>query len=229
MPGRRWLVAIAGCGLLALVGWQARHLADLVPQAEASVVALGPAGPLVFIGCIVLLSPLFFPDSILGVIAGFAFGLGPGTAYYFAGMYVANIVVFALGRSWLRGPVLRMSKRSPKAQTILRAAQHDPLRLAILFRLIPVNVAFVSYLMGAGHFPWRSILLGNFFLLPHLFLSVYIGHAAQQATALMADGGSTRWLEDGAIFLGLLAAGCIVAIVGRTANRAMSELEAEPE
>lgn len=226
---RFWIRASLAIALLALLVWHGRHIAHLVPQAEAAVADLGAWAPVVFMLGVVLLSPMLFPDSLFGLVAGFVFGLGFGTAYYFAGVYVANIAIFGLGRSWLRGPTMRLAKSYPKAQAVLLCAHHDALRLTTLIRLVPVNVAFVSYLLGAARFPWKAVLVGNLALLPHLFLAVYVGEAAHRATTLMTRGGASGYAEDAAMLVGLLATGCALAVITRTASRAMAELEsAEP-
>jgi uncharacterized membrane protein YdjX (TVP38/TMEM64 family) len=45
---------------------------------------------------VALLSPLLFPDSILGLLGGFVFGLGAGTVYYFAAAYAGNLAIFTI-------------------------------------------------------------------------------------------------------------------------------------
>jgi uncharacterized membrane protein YdjX (TVP38/TMEM64 family) len=169
---------------------------------------------------------LFFPDSILGVLGGFVFGLGAGTVYYFVAVYAANLAIFAIAGTWLRGPIMRYAENHPKAQTILRGARRDAIRLTLLIRLVPVNVAFVSYSLGAGQFPWRAVLIGNLALVPHLFLAVYVGDAAHRATTLTTRGSSTGYFEDAAMLLGLVGAACVIAVVARMATRSMAELEA---
>jgi uncharacterized membrane protein YdjX (TVP38/TMEM64 family) len=82
---------------------------------------------------------------------------------------------------------MRFADGYPKAQAILRGARRDALRLTLLIRLVPVNVAFVSYLLGAGWFLWRAVLIGNLALVPHQFLAVYIGDAAHRATTLTTE------------------------------------------
>ncbi len=220
---QNWIRLLLGFGLLALLVWQGSHAAHLLPRAESAVADLGVWGPLVFMLGVVLLSPVLFPDSLFGVVAGFVFGLGAGTAYLFVAIYLVNIGIFALGRTWLRGPVLRLAETRPQAHAILKGAQRDALRLTALLRLVPVNVAFVSYVLGAGRFPWRAVLIGNVALLPHLFVPVYLGHVARNA-ALAARAGGAGFIEDAGLWLGLLAAVIAVAIVTRMAMRAVAEL-----
>jgi uncharacterized membrane protein YdjX (TVP38/TMEM64 family) len=215
---------LLGGVLLGLLVWQGHRVAHLVPQAEAAVADLGVWGPLVYMAGVALLSPLLFPDSLFGIVAGFVFGLADGTLYYFVAIYLANLAIFALGRTWLRGPILRFVENRPNAQAILRGAHRDSLRLTLLIRLVPVNVAFVSYVLGAGRFPWRAVLIGNFALLPHLFLPVYLGHVARDATELAARGAGSRYVEDVGVLAGLVAAAIVVAVVTRMASRAMEEM-----
>jgi hypothetical protein len=117
-----------------------------------------------------------------------------------------------------------MADARPEAHAILKGARRDALRLTALLRLVPVNVAFVSYVVGAARFPWRAVLIGNVALIPHLFLPVYLGHVARDA-ALAARAGSAGFIEDAGLWLGLLAAGIVAAIVTRMAMRAVAELD----
>lgn len=226
---RFWIQVLLGCTMLALFVWQGRHVTNLIPQAEAAVADLGVWGPVVFMIGVAVLSPLLFPDSLFGLVAGFVFGLGTGTLYVFVAIYLANIAIFALGRAWLRGPILRLAESRPQAHAILRSARRDSTRLTLLIRLVPLNVAFVSYVLGAGRFPWRAILIGNFAVLPHLFLPVYLGHVAGHAATLTTPGGEAGYLENAGMLIGLLAAALVVAIVTRMARRAVAELEGERE
>lgn len=222
---RFWIRILLGSVLLGLLAWQGHHVAHLVPRAEAAVAELGVWGPVAFMAGVALLSPLLFPDSLFGIVAGFVFGLGEGTLYYFAAIYLANLAIFALGRTWLRGPILRFAETRPKARAILHGAHRDALRLTLLIRLVPINVAFVSYVLGAGRFPWRAVLIGNFALLPHLFLPVYLGHVARDATELAVRGSRISSVEDAGVLAGLLAAALVVAVVTRMASRAMAEMD----
>jgi hypothetical protein len=68
------------------------------------------------------------------------------------------------------------------------------------------------------------VLIGNFALLPHLFLPVYLGHVARDATELAARGAGSRYVEDVGVLAGLVAAAIVVAVVTRMASRAMEEM-----
>jgi uncharacterized membrane protein YdjX (TVP38/TMEM64 family) len=223
---RMWLHGGLAVALLALLAWQGGHIAHLLPLIDAKVAALGPWGPIAFVLALALLSPLLFPDSPFGLVAGFVFGLWLGTLYYFGTIYVVNLAIVALGRSRLRARILRLAADRPKAQAILNGAQSQALRLTFLIRLIPVNAAFVSYLLGAAHFPWRAVLLGNLGLFPHMFLIVYIGQAANHVTVMAAQKHAGWTLEDSMMIVGLVAAGILVGVLTRLANRAIADVEA---
>jgi len=222
-----WTRLLLGTGLLAAIVWQGRHLAHWIPQVETAVAGLGVWGPVVFMLGVVVLSPLLFPDSLFGIVAGFVFGLAAGTLYYFVAIYLVNLAIFALGRSWLRGPILRVAANRPQAHAILEGAHRDAVRLTLLIRLVPLNVAFVSYVLGAARFPWRAVLIGNLALLPHLFLPVYLGHVANAAATWTKREGTSVLLEDAGLLLGLVAAASVVAIVARMATRAVKALESD--
>lgn len=222
-----WMRLLLGAALLAAVVWQGRHFAHWIPQIETAVAGLGVWGPVAFVLGVAVLSPLLFPDSLFGIVAGFVFGLAAGTLYYFVAIYLVNLAIFALGRNWLRGPILRLAEKRPQTHAILESAHRDAVRLTLLIRLVPLNVAFVSYVLGAGRFPWRAVWIGNLALLPHLFLPVYLGHVANRAATWADRTGSSAGVEDAGLLVGLVAAVVVVAIVTRMATRAVRALEGD--
>ena len=86
------LAWVAGAVALALLAWQGHHLSHWLPQFERTIEGLGSWGPVVFVAAILLFGPLFVPDSVFGIAAGATFGLVPGTAYFFAAVYIMCLV-----------------------------------------------------------------------------------------------------------------------------------------
>jgi hypothetical protein len=72
-------------------------------------------------------------------------------------------------------------------------------------------------------------LIGNFALLPHLFLPVYLGHVARDAATLSTRGSQAGYLENAGMLVGLLAAALVATIVTRMARRAVAEIEGDLE
>jgi len=214
----------AGAVALALLAWQGQHLARWLPQLEHSIAALGPLGPLLLVAAIVLLSPLFVPDTIFGIAAGATFGLAAGTAYYFAGMYLMCLAVQLASRRWLRRPVLRLLETRPKLRAAVRAAPEGGVRFTCLVRLVPVNQALLSYALGAADVPFRFALVGNVGMLVHLLPTVYFGAAAVHLTRMAASGHRDWEMEGVLLMLGL---GVCVILALEVTRRAWAAIGAE--
>jgi uncharacterized membrane protein YdjX (TVP38/TMEM64 family) len=176
---------VAGALLLALLAWQGHHVAHWLPGLEAWIAGLGPLGPALLIASILLLSPLFVPDSIFGVAAGAVFGLVAGTVYYFAGVYLMCLAVQLASRRWLRAPVLRLLESRASLRAAVQTASQGGARFTLLVRLVPVNQALLSYALGAADVPLRFALIGNFGMLVHMFPTVYFGAAAAHLTRIV--------------------------------------------
>ncbi len=213
--------------LLAGLAWQGHRVSHLLPRFEGAVEALGPWGPVAFVACVVLLTPLLVPDTIFAVAAGVVFGLGAGFVYYFAAVYAACLIATLLGRHWLRGRVLAALDARPSIAAMARAAREQGVRLTFWIRLVPLNAAAVSYALGAVDVPFRSVAIGTFGMFPHMFLSVYVGVAAAHVTR-MAGASRETWTADGAaLLLGLVACAVVVEQVSSLALRQVRAAEAE--
>lgn len=212
-----WLAAAA---LLALLAWQGHHLAAFLPRFEAAIESLGPWGPIIFCLALIVLEPLFVPDTLFALAAGVSFGPVAGTAYYAGSVYVACLGIQWLGARWLREPVLRQLARSERLGALVAKAASGGPRLTALVRLVPVNQAFLSYALGAADVPLRNALLGNLGMFPHMLPTLWFGAAAVHVTR-MAGTGHTQWERDGV--LGLVALGVAVVIALRLAPREREE------
>jgi uncharacterized membrane protein YdjX (TVP38/TMEM64 family) len=215
---------VVGALVLALLAWQGHHIAHWLPQLERWIAGLGPLGPALLIAAILLLSPLFVPDSIFGIAAGAVFGLVAGTVYYFAGVYLMCVAVQFASRRWLRAPVLRQLESRAKLRAAVQAASQGGARLTLLVRLVPVNQALLSYALGAADVPLRFALVGNLGMLAHMFPTVYFGAAAAHLTR-MASSGHAEWEVQGALLL--LGLGACVLLTLQITRRAWAALGVE--
>lgn len=209
--------------LIVVLAFEGRHVARFLPQIESYVESLGPWGPVIYVLAIIVVQPFLFPNSVFGLTGGVVFGLGWGILYYCAGVYVANLLVYPLGRKLLRGPVLRMLKRHESLHGMVDRAKHEGTQLVFWIRLLPINPAICSYAFGAIRVPLRAVALGSVGMLPHLALDVYLGAVASHVTK-MAGEAHAHWKVEGiALVLGLLAFG---VVFWRIAKIARAHLEA---
>jgi uncharacterized membrane protein YdjX (TVP38/TMEM64 family) len=225
-PRALWL---AGGALLVLLAWQGHHLAHWLPGFERMIEGLGPWGPLAFCAALLLLEPLFVPDTLFALAAGVAFGPVAGTLYYGAAVYAACLAIQWLGARWLRAPALRALARSPRIRELVERATVGGPRRTFLVRLVPVNQALLSYALGAAGVPLRNAFVGNLGMFPHMLPTLYFGAAAVHVTR-MAGTHHTAWERDA--ILGMLALGAGVALalwLIRSARSSLGVAGAQPD
>jgi uncharacterized membrane protein YdjX (TVP38/TMEM64 family) len=196
---------IFGALLIALLALEGHHLAGLLPVLDRVIERLGPRGPLVYIAAIIVLEPFLIPNTIFGLAAGAVFGLWEGYLYYFGAVYLANMLVYLIGRRLLSKPVLRQLDKRPNIRDAAAAANTNGTGLVFWLRAIPMNPAILSYALGALHASRRSLLIGTLGMAPHMFVDVYLGTVAVHVTK-MAGQEHTNWETKGVILLlGLIA------------------------
>src|SRR5258705_1048264 len=155
------LAWVAGAVAMAWLAWQGHHLSHWLPQFERTIEGLGSWGPVVFVAAILLFGPLFVPDSVFGIAAGATFGLVPGTAYFFAAVYIMCLVLQLVGRHLLQARVLRLLESRPRLRAAVLAAPNGGVRFTFLVRLVPINPALLSYALGAAAGSLRCAAPGN--------------------------------------------------------------------
>ncbi|MEM8605964.1 MAG: VTT domain-containing protein [Myxococcota bacterium] len=202
--GKRGLWLLLGLAILVL-GFEGHRLAHLLPEMEHWVKGLGTAGPFFFILAVIVLEPFFFPNTLFGITAGVVFGLWKGYAVYFISVYVANLLVYLIGRRILRKPVLRALDDRPNIRNAVAAAETQGTSLVFWIRLLPLNPAVFSYAFGGVRVPFRAVAIGTLGMFPHMFFDVYLGTVAAHVTE-MAGKQHANWEAQGAaLVLGLVA------------------------
>jgi len=192
-----------------VLAFEGHRLEGLLPRIEGSVRELGPWGPIAFFAALLVLEPLFIPNTLFGITAGVVFGLWKGYVIYFASVYLASLAVYWIGRALLRRPVLGALEARPNIQNAVSAAEKRGTSLVFWIRLIPLNPAIFSYAFGAMRVPFRSVAIGTLGMFPHMFLDVYLGTVAAHVTE-MASQGHANWAARGvALLVGLIAIGAV--------------------
>ena len=217
-----WLIAIAAIIVLAAEG---HRIAHLLPRIERWIQALGPWGPLAYIVGIVALAPLFFPNTILGLTGGVVFGVWEGYFLYFVGVYLANLVMYFIGRRWLRSRILQLLTKREQIRRAVSAARSGGTALVFWIRMIPVNPAVFSYAFGAVQVRFRAIAIGMFGMTPHMFLDVYLGGAAAHVTKMAGEGHQDWEVKGIGLLIGLAALIGVTTQVVRIARKQVREAE----
>lgn len=215
--GKRVLWILAGI-LILVLAFQGHHLAHLLPRAEHWIENLGVWAPVIFIAAVLVLEPVFFPNTLFGMTAGAVFGLWKGYLIYFGAVYVANLIVYTIGRRALRAPVLRALDVRPSIRNAVATAEKEGTSLVFWIRLLPINPAIFSYAFGAVQVPFRSVAIGTLGMFPHMLFDVYLGTVAVHVTK-MADGGHSNWeIKSAGLLLGLVAVAVLIHRITRIAR-----------
>ena len=120
-----------------------------------------PAGALLFVPLYALWVTLLLPGVWASMLAGALYGTWLGSALVFVGACLGAVVVFLLGRSWLRGWALRRLERLPKLQAVERAVSKEGLKLVLLTRLSPAfPFSLLNLAYGLSEVSLRDYSLG---------------------------------------------------------------------
>lgn len=212
---------LVGGGLAVLAVILGEEIGHHLGVVEAWIEGLGPWGVVAFAALYGLLSALFVPDSLLGIVGGASFGFGPGLAAGVAGTLVGATLEYALARRILRGKVERYLGARPGLAAVQTAVRRQELRLQLLIRLTPLNRAVTSYVLGAAGVGFARFMVALVAVLPHLCLEVYFGYAGKRLALALGRSGGPRGLHEVALALGLVAAIVAVAMISRTARKAV--------
>ncbi len=211
------LVLAAAWWVLPLRGW-ATTLLEYVRSA-------GLAGVAILIGVYVLAAVALVPGSLLTMGAGFAYGPVGGLLVASPASVLAATTAFLLGRTILRDWARRQITRSPAARALEGAVTRNSFKLILLLRLSPViPFNLLNYALALSGASLGRYLAASFLgMLPGTWLYVYLGSVTTTAAGLNpASHGGGPWRL--ALTLGGVAATiAAVALVTRSARRALRE------
>lgn len=196
---------------------------------EGALQDMGTAAYAAYGGLFVGLTSLCFPVSVLGVSAGLLFGPWLGFGLAFVSVIASGAVMFALGRSLLRGRIQQMLAGKPRLAAVDRMVGRRAVRLNLLARLSPLNYGLVCYTLAAGRSDFRSYLIGLAATAPSIVAQVWVGVVARQ-TGRIGSGsegpslGGWIGLAVGLVFFVLLG-----WQVRRLVQTAWQEMEEEAD
>jgi len=225
--GRTPLLLAAGTIVLLLLAWFGRDAGDEIKALEAWIAGLGILAPLVFTAMVMVLTSAFVPSTLLSSVAGALFGLGWGTLVMSAGAIVGAALNYWAAHKLLGNRIAGVLQRHPRLQSIQRVVQRGGLRLQFMLRLAPVNAVLVSYVLGATGVRFPTFLIATVGLIPGLFVEVYFGYMAMHITNTVASMTTPSTLHHALTIGGFLVCVVVIISIGRMAQRALEEAEAE--
>jgi len=207
--------------LAAAILFLGDELEDHVRSFEGWLNGLGPWALVMAVLLYAACAVVFIPDTLLGLVAGAAFGFSQGILVAALGSLLAAIAEYLLSLRLLKPFIDRRLAGNPDMQAIQAAVKKQELKLQLLIRMTPVNRSLTSYALGASgvRFPGFIIALAGF--LPHLCLEVYAGFAGKHLAVVTARARSAAIMHDVLLVAGLLVTLAVIFWITRIAKNAV--------
>ena len=182
-----------------------------------------PLGAVLFIPLYALWVTLLLPGAWASMLAGALYGTWWGSVVVFVGASLGALLVFLLGRTWLRGWAQRRLAAAPKLRAVEQAVSREGLRLVLLTRLSPAfPFSLLNLAYGLSEVSWRDYSIGLIGILPGtvLFcgLGALAGDVARFHTVLSGEADPLTWAVR---VLGVVATLAVVWLVNRVARQAL--------
>ena len=197
---------------------------DLSPWLDAALPLLrSPLGVVLFIPLYALWVTLLLPGVWASMLAGALYGTWLGSLVVFVGASVGALVVFLLGRTWLRGWALRRLEAAPKLRAVEQAVSREGLRLVLLTRLSPAfPFSLLNLAYGLSEVSLRDYTIGLVGIVPGTILfcglGALAGDVARFQEVLSGQADPLTWAVR---LLGLGATLAVVWLVNRVARAAL--------
>ena len=212
---------VTGVALITGVVFLGEEIGHHIRNVQGWVGGLGPWAFAVFALLYALLSSVFVPDTLVGIIVGSTFGFSRGLMVAMCGSVVGAILQYALSRRLFKPAIDRLLIAKPTLAATQAAVLTQELRLQLLIRLTPLNRALTSYVLGAAGVRFGRFVLALAALLPHLCLEVYFGYAGSHLAKVASRPRHTVVLHDIVLVVGLVVAVAVMVLVSRAARRAV--------
>jgi uncharacterized membrane protein YdjX (TVP38/TMEM64 family) len=186
-----------------------------------------PLGAVVFVPLYALWVTLLLPGVWASMLAGALYGTALGSGLVFVGASLGALVVFLLGRGWLRGWARRRLAAAPKLQAVEQAVSREGLKLVLLTRLSPAfPFSLLNLAYGLSEVSLRDYTIGLIGILPGtvLFcgLGALAGDVARFGEVLSGRADPLTWAVR---LLGIAATVAVTVVITRVARRALVEVE----
>jgi uncharacterized membrane protein YdjX (TVP38/TMEM64 family) len=220
-----WLIGLLVVAVVVLL--RLLPVGEWLVHLQGWIKTLGPFAPVAYVLLYVATTVLLIPGSLLTIGAAGIFSFWKALIVVWVGANIGALVAFLLTQTFLRERVALWAAGNPKFAALDRAIGREGFKMVLLVRLSPVfPFALLNYLLGLTTVRLSSYVLANLIgMLPGTFLYVYIGATARDALSASASGIGT-W-ELALRVIGLLATIAVVALVTRTARKALAQVEQE--
>ncbi len=187
--------------------------------------ALGIWGP-VLLGAVYIAATVFMlPGAILGLGAGFLFGVIPGVITISVASTLGAGAAFLMGRFLARDWVAEKVASMPRFAALDAAVAREGFKIVFLTRLSPLfPFNLLNYAYGLTGVPFTQYFFASWIgMLPGTILYVYLGSAAHSLAALAAGDTPKSPLEQVFFWGGLVLALVVVIFVTKVARKALHD------
>jgi uncharacterized membrane protein YdjX (TVP38/TMEM64 family) len=216
---------VAAVVLLVLAVAIGPDIGEKVVAMERWIAGHGVWGPVIYIGVVIVLTSMFFPDTALAAAAGVMFGLVTGSVVMIIGSVVTQGIAFGISRYFLSHRVRRALNQRPKLAAIERAVNGQGLRLQLMLRLTPLNPVAISHVIGVTRIGFPTFLVACAGLIPGMIVEVYFGYTAKHMLKVAGNVHEHSTLHTAMTISGLVVCVLMMMYVTRMARKALAESE----
>jgi len=215
------IAAIILVGLYLLI----HFLEPWMPDIRTWVKSLGAWGPLAFCLLFILLTAMFFPESIIAIAAGTLFGFWMGILWVVVAGTLGALLIFGITRSLFRESIRQRLQKHPKLLAFDKAAGQEGFKLMFLLRLAPVNYSLLCYLLSVSSARLKPYTLACLGMFPGNISTVYFGYAARHVSEVASHNQPTDWVKEASIYSGLAFTVIATTFVARIAMQAVRRMQ----
>lgn len=182
---------------------------------------LGTTASFIFVVLYVVATVALFPEFLLTMAAGAAFGLVRAMVLVSIGSTLGATLAFFLGRSLAREWVGRKIERWPRFRAVDRAIGAHGLWIVFLTRLSPaIPFSWLNYAYGITAVRPRDYILASWVgMLPGTLLYVYVGRAVANVSRAVAGHARTGRAGEVLLWVGLGATVIVTVLITHFARR----------
>ena len=181
------------------------------------------AGAFVYVACVVLATVLFVPGSGSMMIAGYVFGLGPGTLVSALAISLGAQCAFLMGRFVARDWVANKVSGSPRLVAIEAGLREEAFLIVVLTRLslvIPFNLLNYAYGITSVRAGVHLLATAVGMLVP-VALYVYLGTLARDIGQILSGAATPTAMGYWVAGAGVVAIVVLTWVMHRAATRAL--------
>lgn len=231
MPETKPLAHLRRAGRLALallvlagIAWMAANRDSLDAEAIAQAIARMPAAPLVFLLIHLVASLIFFPRTVLAMVAGAVFGVWMGTLWAALGSVIGAVAGFLVAR-YVNDGIVDLESMKRFGPILLRA-ERGGWRAVAMLRLVPVIPHSLSnYALGLTRLDLGAYALGS--LLGQLPMTIACADFGAAGETLAS--GKAGWIEPTLVGLAVLVLSVAVPRIAGLRHRAAVSHPTSPQ